>query len=220
MPVSALPELDDDEPVSAAPLAPDEDEPAEPVSAAPLPVALDSGVAAPVPAEPDPASLDSLALLSWLPEPVADPPSGLPLASLPDEPASRPAAELPVSGVPDDAEPDDSLLGVPVPDSLDDDSLGVVGVWAGAFSVNALPPVLVVSPCALGLCARRSTRSALLVVLRPGNAWAATPVKIPVSAALPASSQRLAWPSLRSAASRVRLVWVFLGDIALGGATV
>ncbi|HEY2767128.1 MAG TPA: hypothetical protein VGI76_02655 [Solirubrobacteraceae bacterium] len=51
-------------------------------------------------------------------------------------------------------------------------------------------------------------------VLCPGNALAATAVNAAVSAALPASSQRLAWASRRNAASRVRVVcgfWILMG---------
>ncbi len=43
----------------------------------------------------------------------------------------------------------------------------------------------------------------LALTVRPGNAFAATPVSAPVRAVVPASSQRFARVSLKSAASRV-----------------
>ncbi len=135
--------------------------------------------------------------------------------------------------VPEDEEPDDGPVSVELPPDLSDsgvaalvpveaaeDSPDVVGVCAGAFNVEE-PLSVVVGPLrAPESRVRCCARAALAVVLWPGNAWAATAVKIPVSAALPASSQRLAWPSLRSAASRARVVWGFgcvLVDIGLAG---
>ena len=48
---------------------------------------------------------------------------------------------------------------------------------------------------------------AALALAFPGKAWAATSVSTPVSATLPAISQRLMRASLRRAASRVWVVW-------------
>jgi hypothetical protein len=86
------------------------------------------------------------------------------------------------------------------------------GVWAGGFS--APPARLAFAPAVpLG-------RVVLLWLLAPaplpGKAFAATAVNAPVSAALPAISQRLARARRRSAASRVRVLWRFwLGGLLL-----
>lgn len=66
--------------------------------------------------------------------------------------------------------------------------------------------------CVLGRaegCERGRERAAVACAERPGKARAATAVKAPVSVTLPATSQRFARPSDRSAASRVWVVWAF-----------
>lgn len=78
----------------------------------------------------------------------------------------------------------------------------VRGAWVGACNCDVLVPALCGSVVRV-----RVPRTEPVVLLRPGKAVAAAAVNAAVSAALPASSQRLARLSRRSAASRVRVVW-------------
>ena len=92
------------------------------------------------------------------------------------------------------------------------------GTCAGALSVEApvevpLPVRVPGAPAERWASLEAVARVALSVL--PGKALAATAVSTPVSVALPAISQRLAWLSRRRAASREREVWV-LPDIDCG----
>jgi hypothetical protein len=131
-------------------------------------------------------------------EPVSEEELELLSVELSVEPVELPSVESELPSV-EPAEP--PAASSPVPDWV-----LVRGAWAGARSCVELVPAL------LGSVARvRVPRTEPVVVLRPGKAVAAAAVKAAVSTALPASSQRLAWLSRRSAASRVRVVWRLLG---------
>jgi biopolymer transport protein ExbB len=144
----------------------------------------------PVSAEaPDPTEPDSPAE----PDPDGD--------SAPEEPLCEP--EAPASAAPP-AEPEpatDSPVAEPASPELDR------GAWAGALSVEE-PVAPAERACAVPLArwASAGARPWICRSVLPGNAVAAIAVNTPVSAALAASSQRLALRSRRSAASRVREV--------------